>query len=400
MSGDFANKAINGEKSKMKSRILASLLTVTCFGLLTTSDLRAQNLNSQIDTFEAPGAGTGVGQGTGCFGCTFAINQSGAIVGTYLDANNVFHGFVRSPDGRFTTFEAPGADTTANDFNGTWAQGISDLGEITGYYDDSMGVAHGYVRSPAGAFRTFDSPDGENGTVPLFINLEGAVVGYALDSNLLFHGFLRSPDGTIADFVGPDSCTTGISAACYGSETTYVDLLGASVGNFQDSSGNFVGHGMIRGPWGALVTFDVPGAGTGIYQGTGCPGCNFGVNSWGVIAGTYTDENNVHHGFVRNPNGRFTTFDASGAGTAAYQGTGCFSDCPVSLNDFGVVTGSYLDGNGVQHGYRRSAEGSFVTADPPGSILTLPASINNLGVIAGYYLDENAVWHGFVVGSW
>jgi hypothetical protein len=38
-----------------------------------------------------------------------------------------------------------------------------------------------------------------------------------------------------------------------------------------DNSANLVQHGLIRHPDGTLTTFDVPGAGTGSYQGTGCP---------------------------------------------------------------------------------------------------------------------------------
>jgi hypothetical protein len=382
----------------MKSRLVTSLMTAAVLGVLTVpSDLRAQNASPQIIAFDAPGAGSMLGQGTGCFGCTFAINQWGAIVGTYVDANNVAHGFVRSPEGRFISFEAPGADTTANSYNGTWAQGINDLGEIAGYYADATGLTHGYVRSAFGQFKSFDAPDGENGTSPLFISLAGDVVGYALDTNLLFHAFLRRADGTIVDFVGPGSCTAGILGGCYGSSATTVDLAGTAVGHFEDNSGNFVAHGLLRAPGGALATFDVPGAGTGAYQGTGCPGCNFGVNLWGTIAGTYTDANNVHHGFLRSPDGRYTSFDVDGAGSGSYQGTGCFSDCPVSLNDFGVVTGSYLDANDVQHGYLRIADGTSVTFDPQGSAGTQPESINDSGQITGYYFDANFVAHGFLV---
>jgi hypothetical protein len=43
--------------------------------------------------FDAPGTGDGSGQGT------FAevINPAGAITGYYIDANNVFHGYLRTP---------------------------------------------------------------------------------------------------------------------------------------------------------------------------------------------------------------------------------------------------------------------------------------------------------------
>jgi hypothetical protein len=145
-----------------------------------------------------------------------------------------------------------------------------------------------------------------------------------------------------------------------------------------------------------IITFEAPGAGTGSYQGTGCFGCTFGLNQRGAIAGTYADANDVYHGFLRSPKGKITTFDATGAGTGSYQGTGCFSDCPVGLNDRGVITGSYWDSNNVQHGFLRTPNGSFVTVDPPGSAGTQPESINDSGAITGYYLDANNVYHGFL----
>jgi hypothetical protein len=381
----------------MKSGRLTLLTVAILFGVLSIPiGLAGENAGPQMITFEAPGAGTGAGQGTGCFGCTFSINQSGEIVGTYLDANNVFHGFVRSAKGQFTTFEVPGADTTPGSFNGSVAQSINDFGEIAGYWINTTGVPHGFLRRPWGAFATFDVPGALNGTFPIFLSLEGAVVGYALDANLLFHAFLRRPDDTFAVFEGPGSCTSGIPAGCFGNAATYVDLFGRSVGNFADNSGNFVQHGMIRSRGGKLTTFDAPGAGTGSNQGTGCPGCNLGVNFWGAIAGSYTDANNVFHGFLRSPEGTFTTFDATGAGSGSFQGTGCFSDCPVGLNIWGLITGSYFDSNNVQHGYVRTPKGTFVTIDPPGSVGTQPENINDSGTIVGYYIDANNVYHGFL----
>jgi hypothetical protein len=145
-----------------------------------------------------------------------------------------------------------------------------------------------------------------------------------------------------------------------------------------------------------LTTFDVPGAGTGSYQGTGCPGCSSGLNQWGAIAGTYTDSNNVHHGFLRSPKGEFTTFDAPGAGTDSYEGTGCFSDCPLGLNDWGAIMGTYIDLNFVYHGYLRTPDGDIMTVDPLGSVFTWSSSMNDFGAITGYYGDANNVYHGFL----
>lgn len=374
---------------------------VFCRGFLTLCvaicmlSLSAQAQESRFITLDAPGADTTPGDYNGTY--PSGINAGGVITGFYQDANGTYHGFLHTRDGKFTAFEAPGADTTPGAFNGTTPTSISDLGWITGSYFDANGLGHGFLRSPKGKFTTFDVPGaGAYGTFPIGLNLAGAIVGYSLDSNYLFHAFLRSPDGKIYAFVGPGSCDTGTSTGCYGNEATAINFWGTSVGNFMDNSGNFVSHGLIRHPDGTLVPFDVPGAGTGTDQGTGCPGCASGLNQWGAIAGTYTDRNNVHHGFLRSPNGKFTTFDAPGAGTDSYEGTGCRDDCPVSLNDRGAIMGSYIDSNFVLHGYLRTPDGKILTVDPLGSLFTWSSSMNDSGAITGYYLDANGVYHGFL----
>src|SRR5438128_9701145 len=62
-----------------------------------------------IITFDAPGAGTGPGQGT----LAFSINPARAITGFYLDSGDVFHGYVRARNGTITTLKAPGSGTGA-----------------------------------------------------------------------------------------------------------------------------------------------------------------------------------------------------------------------------------------------------------------------------------------------
>ena len=349
----------------------------------------------RIVSFDAPGADLNPGDYNGTY--PSGINAWGVIAGSYQSADTVFHGFLRSPGGEFITFQAPGADTTAGSYNGTSPSSINDLNVITGSFYDATGLSHGFLRTPDGKFTTFDVPGaGANGTFPIGLNLEGAVVGYALDSNDLFHAFLRTSDGKIYAFVGPGSCDTGTSTGCYGNEATTINFWGISAGNFMDNSGYFVGHGLIRYPNGTLTTFEAPGAGTGTDQGTSCPGCASGLNQWGAIAGIFSDANSVNHGFLRSPDGKFTTFDAPGAGTGSYQGTGCSSDCPTSLNDSGAIMGTYIDSNFVYHGYLRTPDGKIVTIDPSGSVFTLSSDMNNLGAITGYYLDANNVYHGFL----
>ena len=378
----------------MKVGISKFLSAVTLsVALMAPVGAAQQGGEPRIITFGAPGAGTGSGQGTGCFAytdCSVLINNFGAITGYYLDAYNVFHGFLRSPEGTFTNFEAPGSDTNPNDFNGTLPNAISDAGVITGVYYDVNNVGHGFLRSPEGAFTTFDPP-GSLGTNPIALNLEGAVVGYYVNQNGVIRAFLRRPDGTIETWSGPGAQATG---------AYNINIFGTVVGHYRDNSS--VNHGFVRGPQGKLTTFDVPGAGTASGQGTECPGCSVGFNLFGAAAGLYIDGNNVVHGFLRSPVGEITTFDAPGE--SALYGLGCYNDCAVGLNDWGAITSSYLDANNVYHGFLRSPEGTFITFEAPGADTTpndfngtFPYSINDQGVITGDYIDANNVYHGFLV---
>jgi hypothetical protein len=382
------------------SRSLPLLIALTLFSALAmTGQANAQ----RIITFDAPGAGTGAYQGTGCFAytdCSVLINNWGAITGYFVNANNVYHGFLRSPDGKFTTFDSTGADTTPGDGNGTFPNAINDAGAITGVYYDVNGVGHGFLRSPEGAFATFDAPGSVGYTNPVAINLESAIAGYYGDQNGQARAFLRRTDGSIATWSGPDACTSAPPGGfCGGSAAFSINVFGTVAGGFEKP--NLVGHVLIRTPAGTLQTLTDPSAGTGSGQGTGCPGCSRGLNVFGAIASYYIDGNNVVHGFLRSPTGRFTTFDPPGEGP---QGVGCAADCPIGLNDLGAITGIYLDANNVYHGFVRSPEGAFTTFEAPGADTTpndfngtFPYSINDWGVVTGYYIDANNVSHGFLL---
>ena len=54
-------------------------------------------------------------------------------------------------------------------------------------------------------------------------------------------------------------------------------------------------HGFLRDKNGVITTFDVPGSGTGAFQGT--YGGGFTPN--GTIMGNYFDPDNLSHGFLR-----------------------------------------------------------------------------------------------------
>jgi hypothetical protein len=335
------------------------------------------------------------------------ISDVGVITGDYYDSNNVSHGFVRTPDGEITTFDAPGAGSTPGLGLGTFPYSITSAGAITGFYYDSNSVSHGFVRTPDGEIRTFDAPGAGStpgsfqGTYAGNINVEGEIAGDYIDSDNVYHGFLRTPHGNIVTFNARGAGT----GAGQGTSTAFADginLLGAIPGAYEDA--NNVSHGFVRTPLGSIITFDAPGAGTGpgpaeCYY---CPGTvSDGINVFGVIVGTLLDNNTVWHGYVRTPDGFITTFEAPDAGSTpgSFQGT-----VAQNINAGGAITGYVTDGNYFDHGFVRSAKGQITVFDAPGAgsppggefYGTVPYSNNDEGAITGYYNDATGFAHGFL----
>src|SRR5262249_39538762 len=114
------------------------------------------------------------------------INPAGVVVGGWTDPNCAdFHGFLRAPDGTFTSFDVPGAQDTA-------PSAINPAGTVVGDYFDASGI-HGFLRASNGAFTKFDIPSAPFGLDPTAINPAAAVTGFYSDANGVAHGFLFLP---------------------------------------------------------------------------------------------------------------------------------------------------------------------------------------------------------------
>ena len=143
-----------------------------------------------ITSFDAPGADHTPGSFNGTFGV--GLTPNGGSEGVFVDVNGVLHGFVRSSQGTFTTYDAPGAGTGAG--QGTLPESNNTLAAITGQYIDASNVNHGFLRNQLGSFSVFDVPgagtSAGQGTIPLGNNNPGAIVGESIDGGNVTHGFL------------------------------------------------------------------------------------------------------------------------------------------------------------------------------------------------------------------
>jgi hypothetical protein len=369
---------------KGRSFLLLAPLTLSLV-LTMTSGANAQ----KIITFDAPNSGTGAFQGTQATG----INLEGTITGNVTDSSFGTHGFMRAANGRFTNFDAPGADPIVGC---TCPNSINDLGVIAGNTTDTSSVSHGFVRTPDGQFAIFDdsqAPAGTGagqGTTPVGINDFGVIAGNYVDGNNLNHGFVRTPEGKITTFDAP-----GASGGTYAGN---INNLGTIAGSFYDA--NFVSHGFVRTAFGKFTVFDAPGA-VGGPIGT----YSAFINDRGVIAGSYYDANtSVEYGFLRWPNGQFDQFAAPKAGTVEFAGTGLYAINLEATTTGFIFNHTESDGSQVSFAFVRAANGNADTFAVPGQIEvpnpgwygSAGTAINAAGVVAGRWHDVNLVAHAYL----
>ena len=344
----------------------------------------------QFIEIDAPGAGSTLFLGT----TAQDINANGDIAGFYTDANNASHGFVRTSGQALTVFDAPGAGTTGD--QGTDSQGINSVGTIVGSVIDQAFVSHGYIRTSGGIFTVFDVP-GSSGTFVYGINDGGMVTGKYLDGSQFAHGYVRASDGTFTMFDPPGTTFEEF----LGTIPARISSSGAVVGSFQGAGG--VLHGFLRAPDGTITTFDAPGAAN--QDGAGTLATD--INETGVIVGLLYGplfNGSGHRSFVRDAAGNITVFDPPGVGPPP-PGNGGTGSAASGINSNGTVVGTFTDPNNLMHGYIRNPDGTFVIIDDPNASTTGNTAlgtnvnhVNSAGIVVGVYFDLFRARHGFARG--
>jgi hypothetical protein len=197
---------------------IGSLFVIVALGFSTRSFAQGERQDANgahqgtLTEFDGPDASPEPGLGTQAL----ANNDLGESVGVYTDTNIVPHGFIRAADGKITSFDAPGAGLGAGLDQGTVAYSVNDFGVIAGQFEDPSNVFHGFIRFPNGAFETFDAPGAgtgeDQGTLAFNINPQGATSGIYYDASSAQHGFVRSAAGKITTFDPPDA--VGYTMVC------------------------------------------------------------------------------------------------------------------------------------------------------------------------------------------
>ena len=223
----------------------------------------------------------------------------------------------------FTTIEAPGT------FGNTYASGINNAGQVVGWFHDATGD-HGFLRSVDGlTFITLDAPQGVGGTSLEGINDSGYSTGSFFNSTTNGRSFVASSSGS--DFVNFD--VPNAPGPTYAHK---INNYGKIVGHFfsADSSGNGSPnvHGFLRNADGSFVTFDDPDAPVGILSC--CHGTvGRGINDFGQIVGYLLGLNGNSQataGFIRSGNG----FVYTSIVVPSSRGT-----WPTDINNNGEIVG-------------------------------------------------------------
>ncbi len=254
------------------------------------------------------------------------INARGDIVGTYLDADGVRHGFLLRK-GVFTTIEVPRAAET-------WAaRGINARGDIVGNFDEPHYIAtHGFLLSN-GKFTQIDYP-GASATIVERINNAGDITGTWFDALGNLSGFIRK-DGKFHNVKIPGGTSEAVRAA--------QDNGRVLVGTYSDDGSGVRYHGFIRRKPGEFEQIDYPGL------SVPCTGVRF-INQRGDMVGGFARINadepchppwRENHGFLLR-DGEFTLIDFPESPATE----------PMCINDDGVIVGRYTDRNGNIHGFK------------------------------------------------
>jgi uncharacterized membrane protein len=344
--------------------------------------------------FDGPDATNAAGLGTQAF----ANNDFGAVVGYWVDSQIIPHAFVRSPEGKFTGFDAKGADLNPGDNGGTVAYAINNAGEIAGQYEDTNFVFHAFIRYPNGVIVEFDDLNAgtakaspSQGTVAANINARGDTAGYYVDSDGNEHGFIRYRDGNIVTVDPDNSLGTMICLeSCLADDGT--------VTGFYFDSTTLTVRGFIRSPDNHYTIFDGPDVDGQAPAGT----IPASINVFGVTAGYSFNAEVTALSFVRASNGKIYSFQDPSASPNAGLGTTAFA-----LNLWGATTGAYQDSNGGEHGFESTPNSLYANFDAPDSgdncvpalFLcqgTRPSTNNFWGEATGWYVDSCSVSHGLI----
>ncbi len=256
----------------------------------------------------------------------------------------------------YESIDVPGVDFLA-------LTASSDFGDYAGFTKSADGRKEIAFTLINGVFTTYDFP-GSQKTHFFALGNNGVAAGHYKDSDGLYHGVVLDENGELKQYDFPGAVQTFIFGIS--------DETGALSGNIVDADGvthGFSGDMSITFP-GAVKTY-----------------ADF-VNSVGVVVGSYITAEGTVHGFMRAPDGSFTTIDVPELPNLDFLFVN-------AINNKGVVIFRAKAVGDIQRSYILLPGGIPYELRFPGSVSTVVRNINQDGSIIGYYDSADGRRHGF-----
>ena len=303
------------------------------------------------------------------------INSSGGMVGSYVDADGLYHPYVRSPNGRFVPLNIPQAPNLEYFF----VHGINDARVVvarTKRIDDLPSTLVGTFQEGLKGFHVPDSVSTEGYN----INQDGSIVGHYQSADGKTYGFIARPitdtDAPVED--QPVATPTEFNYTFESIDVPGVDFLAvAASSDFEDYAGytkseegqKDVAFTLIDG---VFTTYSFPDAQNTYF---------FALGNDGRAAGHYEDSEGLFHGIVLE-NGELREYNFPDSVETEIYG---ISDAT------GALTGNFTDTAGIRRGF----SGDTIVEVPEASA-TYADFVNASGRMVGSYVDADGLYHPYV----
>ena len=304
------------------------------------------------------------------------INSAGIMVGTYIDAEGIYHAYLRTPDGRFSSLDLPNAPNLEYFFVHGTNDSINSVARSKAVGD----VPRTYVGSFYGFYEL--SFPGSVSTEGYNINQDGSVVGHYDSADGRRHGFIATPmedpDSQVED--KPLATPLSFNYTYESIDVPGVDFLALTASSdFEDYAGytksadgeKEVAFTLIDG---VFTTYDFPGSQNTYF---------YALGNNGNAAGHYEDTDGLYHGVVLE-NGELRQYDFPGAVQTEIYG---ISDAT------GALTGNFIDASGVRRGF----SGDTIV-EYPGASETYADFVNASDAVVGSYIDAEGIYHAYARG--
>ena len=299
------------------------------------------------------------------------VNSRGGMVGSYVNAEGVYHPYVRTPAGRFVSLDLPQAANLEYFF----VHGINDTQTVVARTKWVRGIPLTYVGAFQDGLKLFTAP-GSVSTEGYNINQDGSIVGHYDTPDGRRHGFIARP---AADTDEPDVTPADFTYTYESIDVEGVDYLALTASSdFEDYAG------YTRSPDGQKeVAFTLIDGVFTIYDFPGSQKTHFyALGNNGQAAGHYQDSEGLYHGVVLTTAGELQQYDFPGSVETEIYG---ISDAT------GALTGNFIDAN---DGKRRGFTGDEIV-DVPGASATYTDFINASGTIVGSYIDADGIYRPY-----